>query len=252
MVSTGQMTALIIAIVLPILVGAIPYYIFWRKSSRIETGMLGAIGYGVLGYFWEEIIYSFLGLVALTKMTGVLNATGGNAVFVAIVEALVSGVFVALGMYWGIYLTNTKQRSLYRSATVGIGFGIGYTLLNYGFQLYYAIKINLGTFTGDEGAKAKILATTPGSLYVSSYRNVLMVIIFMGVAFLAGKYYLEKKRLSSWLVPMLAYVLIRFTDVILNAYLSQIVARVIVCALLTVLAVASLWVIREWLRTSQK
>ena len=82
--------------------------------------MLGAIGYGIMGYFWQEIIYSFLGLLALTKMRDVLNATGGNAVVVAFVEALAGSVFVAAGLYWGVYLTNTKQRSLYRSTTVDV------------------------------------------------------------------------------------------------------------------------------------
>ncbi len=251
MVSIGQMTALIIAIVLPILIGAVPYYIFWKRSSKIETGMLGALGYGIVGYLWEEIIYSFLGLLALTNLTGLLNATGGNAFFVAVVEALISGAFVALGMYWGIYLTNTKQRSIYRSATVGIGFGIGYTLLNYGFQMYYVVKINTGTYTGDAAAKDRILSTSPASLYVSSYRNVLMVLIFMGMAFLAGKYYLEKKRLVCFMVPLLAYVFIRFTDVILNAYLPQLAARIIVCILLTALAVACLWFVRGEMQKPQ-
>ena len=251
MVTTGQMTGLIMAILLPILAGAIPYYLFWKRSSKIETGMMGAVAYGILGYFWEEIIYSFLGLVALTKMTGLLNATGGNAIFVAIVEALVSSIFVALGLYWGIYLTNTKQRSLYRSATVGIGFGIGYTLLSYGFQLYYAIQINRGTFTGTEGAKTSILAKSPDSFYVASYRNILMVIIFMGVALLAGKYHLEKKRLLAWLVPMVVYIFVRFTDVMLNTYLSQAVASTIMCVILTALAAACLWLVQGWLRTGE-
>ena len=61
--------------------------------------MLGAIGYGIMGYFWQEIIYSFLGLLALTKMRDVLNATGGNAVVVAFVEALAGSVFVAAGRF---------------------------------------------------------------------------------------------------------------------------------------------------------
>lgn len=251
MVTTGQMTGFVMAVVLPILAGAIPYYLFWKKSSKIETGMMGAIGYGILGYFWEEIIYSFLGLVALTKLGGLLNATGGNAVIVAAIEALLSGIFVALGLYWGIYLTNTKQQSLYRSATVGIGFGVGYALLTYGFQLFYAIKINRGTFSGTEGAKAAILKTSVASLCLASYRNILMVMIFMGVALLAGKYYLEKKRLTAWLVPLLAYVFIRFTDVLMNTYFSQTVARVVVSVILTGLTVACIWMLKGWMRTGE-
>lgn len=87
MVSTGQMMGYVMAILLPLIAVLIPFYILWKQSSKVERGMLGAIGYGIMGYFWQEIIYSFLGLLALTKMRDVLNATGGNAVVVAFVEA---------------------------------------------------------------------------------------------------------------------------------------------------------------------
>lgn len=249
--TTGQMTGLIVAIVLPILAGMIPYYIFWRRSSKVEAGMLGALTYGVLGYFWEEIIYSFLGLVVLTNMTGMLNATGGNAVFVAFVEALASGLFVAVGLYWGIYLTNTKQRSLYRSSVVGIGFGIGAALLNYGFQLYYAIRINMGIFTGDDKARENILSVSSASLYVAAYRNVMIVLVFMGTALLMGNFYLEKKRLLSFLVPVIIWLFLRFTDVLLNTFASEMVAKISYCVIVTVLAAGSLWMVRLWLRTGE-
>lgn len=248
MVTTGQMTGYVMATMLPVLAGLIPYYLFWKRSSKIERGMLGALGYGAMGYFWQKIIYSVLGMIALTKMIGFLNATGGNAVFVAFVEALAGGLFTALGLYWGIYLTNTKQRSMYRSTTVGIGFGIGSALLSYGFQLYYAIRIQSGTFTGTDKAKAGILAASTSSLYVDAYRNVLIVMIYMGVAFLMGKFYLEKNRLSSWLVPILVYLLIRFTEVILITYIPVVAAKTIFCVLLTLMAAASLWMINQWLK----
>lgn len=146
----------------------------------------------------------------------------------------------------GIYLTNTKQQSLYRSATVGIGFGIGYSILSYGFDLYYAIQINSGTYTGTEAAKTKLLTMSPGMLYVSSYRNILMVIIFMGIAFAIGKYYLEKNYVRACAVPVLVYVFMRFTDVILNTYCPMGVARTVICVILTLMSAAVIWLWRHW------
>lgn len=251
MVTTGQMTGLIMAIVLPILVGIIPYYLFWKRSSKIENGMVGAVGYGILGFFWQEIIYSFLSMMALKHMIGVFNTIGGSAILVAAVEALLRGVFVVLGLYWGVYLTNTKQRSLYRSATVGIGFGIGDALLSYGFQLYYAIRINLGIFTGEEEAKARILETSTGSLYIGAYRGMLMVIIFMGMALVMGNYHLEKKHKLAWGIPLVVYVFLRFTEVLLNTYISVLITRIIICVLLTAFAGAALWIVRGWLQTGK-
>lgn len=251
MVTTEQMTGLILATLFPVLAGLIFYYKLWKKSSKIEGGMLGALAYGALGYFWQEIIYSFLGLVALTKMTGILNATGGNGVVVAFVEALAGSLFVAVGLYWGVYLTNTKQHSLFRSATVGVGFGVGMALLKYGFQLYYAVKINMGTFSGTSVSREAILTTPAASHYLAAYRNILIVIIYMGVALLLGKFYLEKNRLSSWLVPVLAYVFMRFTEVLLYTYAPEIVAKVIYSVILTVLAAGSFLMVTQWMKTGK-
>ena len=223
MVSTGQMMGYVMAILLPLIAVLIPFYILWKQSSKVERGMLGAIGYGIMGYFWQEIIYSFLGLLALTKMRDVLNATGGNAVVVAFVEALAGSVFVAAGLYWGVYLTNTKQRSLYRSTTVGLGFGLGAALLTYGFQLYYAIRINVGAFTGTDMAKASILSN-----------------------------YLEKKRLAAWLTPIIVYVFIRFTDVILNTYAPALVAKIVYMVVLAFVAAVSVWMVRNWYQSEKQ
>lgn len=251
MVTTGQLTGLIMAIVLPILAGAVPFFLFWKRSSRIENGMVGAVAYGIVGYFWQGILYSVLSMIAITSMVGVFNTIGSSAILVAIVEALLRGIFVILGLYWGVYLTNTKQRSLYRSASVGIGFGIGDALLSYGFQLYYAVRINLGIFTGGEEVKTSILSTSMGSLCVGTYRGILMVIIFMGMALVMGDYYLEKKFKQAWGVPLIVYVFLRFTEVILNTYISVLITRIIMCVLLTVFAVAALWIVRGWLQTGK-
>lgn len=42
-----------------------------------------------------------------------------------------------------------------------------------------------------------------------------------------GKNYLEKKRLAAWLTPIIVYVFIRFTDVILNTYAPALVAKIV-------------------------
>ena len=219
MVSTGQMMGYVMAILLPLIAVLIPFYILWKQSSKVERGMLGAIGYGIMGYFWQEIIYSFLGLLALTKMRDVLNATGGNAVVVAFVEALA---------------------------------GLGAALLTYGFQLYYAIRINVGAFTGTDMAKASILSTSTASLYLDAVRNILVVLVYMGVAFLVGKNYLEKKRLAAWLTPIIVYVFIRFTDVILNTYAPALVAKIVYMVVLAFVAAISVWLVRNWYQSEKQ
>ena len=169
-----------------------------------------------------------------------------------VVYAPCCSVFVAAGLYWGVYLTNTKQRSLYRSTTVGLGFGLGAALLTYGFQLYYAIRINVGAFTGTDMAKASILSTSTASLYLDAVRNILVVLVYMGVAFLVGKNYLEKKRLAAWLTPIIVYVFIRFTDVILNTYAPALVAKIVYMVVLAFVAAVSVWIVRNWYQSEKQ
>ena len=57
MVSSGQFVGMGMAIVLPVLVVAVLYIIVNRHSRKIETGMMGAVGYGALGYLWQQLLY---------------------------------------------------------------------------------------------------------------------------------------------------------------------------------------------------
>ena len=125
-------------------------------------------------------------------------------------------------------------------------------LLTYGFQLYYAIRINVGAFTGTDMAKASILSTSTASLYLDAVRNILVVLVYMGVAFLVGKNYLEKKRLAAWLTPIIVYVFIRFTDVILNTYAPALVAKIVYMVVLAFVAAVSVWMVRNWYQSEKQ
>ena len=110
MVSTGQMMGYVMAILSPLIAVLIPFYILWKQSSKVERGMLGAIGYGIMGYFWQEIIYSFLGLLALTKMRDVLKCDRWKCGCGCFCRSACRQYFCCkAGLYWGVYLTNTKR-----------------------------------------------------------------------------------------------------------------------------------------------
>lgn len=245
MVSTGQMMGYVMAILLPLIAVLIPFYILWKQSSKVERGMLGAIGYGIMGYFWQKIIYYFLKKLAL-------SANIGNLDVLAVVDVLVSGIFVAAGLYWGVYLTNTKQRSLYRSTTVGLGFGLGVALFYYGLPFYYAIRINVGAYTGTDTAKAIILSTSTASLYLDAVRNILWVLVYMGVAFWVGKNHLEKKRLTAWLMPIIVDAFIRVTKAILDTYAPALVAEIVYMVVLAFVAAVSVWMVRNWYQSEKQ
>ena len=100
-------------------------------------------------------------------------------------------------------------------------------------------------------AKASILSTSTASLYLDAIRNILVVLVYMGVAFLVGKNYLEKKRLAAWLTPIIVYVFIRFTDVILNTYAPALVAKIVYMVVLAFVAAVSVWMVRNWYQSEK-
>ncbi len=242
MVSSGQFVGMGMAIVLPVLVVAVLYIIVNRHSRKIETGMMGAVGYGALGYLWQQLLY-LMAVVMLTNQAWLRNAIGSHFVISAVVYGFVCSIFVALGMYWGIYLTNQKQRSIYRSITIGIGFGLGNIAWNilapYSMSLYDAIRINAGTFNGNEKTRESILTTASATMYLDALKCVLLLVIYMGVAYMMADLYLKGKKWQAGAVPVAAQLVISLSNAFMRQYLPELAARIGIYAVLALFAAAS-------------
>lgn len=254
MVSTGQMVGMAVAILLPVLVAVFLGVVIGRHSRKIETGMLGAVAYGFLGFLWQQLFYLVM-IVVLTNFGWLRNAIGSYYVISAFVYGLVCSAFVALGLYWGIYLTNQKQRSLFRSTTIGVGFGLGNIAWNivapYGMSLYYSIQINAGSFAGSTETKASILATASSTMYLDSLKCILFLIVYMGVAHLMSKYYLEGNKIYAWGVPVVVQLFISLTNALMKQYLPEIAAKIGIYVVLALLSAASVWMVWNWLKESR-
>lgn len=233
---------------------AVPYIMIKRRSSKLETGLPGAIGYGFLGYVWQYVIYMFLGYLTgyfFLKM-GVWNEITG--ILLRVVLTLVSTLCTAVSLYWGIYLTNQKQISIYRSAAVGIGFSLGKMgidlIFPYVSSVYFSFQINNGTFAADSNIETSILASTPGSLIIGTYKCLLMFVIIFAIALIMGKYYIEKNRRMVWLSVLCIYEV----TMLLNFILMQVpgvfsdIAFIIV---FTVIAAAAGLVLWNWFKTDE-
>ena len=62
MVSTINMVLMLVCVVVGIAAAAVPYLMINKRSSALETGLPGAVGYGVLGYVWQYVLYMFGGV----------------------------------------------------------------------------------------------------------------------------------------------------------------------------------------------
>ena len=233
---------MVLACLLPISVAAVLYWFVNKHSRKIETGMAGAAGYGILGFIWQQLIY-LMAVVLLTNQAWLYRAIGKNFVLSALVYGVVCSIFVALGMYWGIYLTNQKQKSMFRSMTIGIGFGLGNAAWNilapYGMSLYDAIRINAGTFSGTEKTKASILATSSTKMYLDAFKCILLILIYWGVAYGMAELYMQGKKIHAAAVPVAVQLVISLTNAFMRQYLPELAAHIGIYIVLALLAAAA-------------
>ena len=216
--------------------------------------MLGALGYGFAGYIWQYLFYMFLGAFVLGAFMKAPQSAFLSAVS-SFVLTLISSVFAVLSIYWGIYLTNQKQISIYRSATVGLGFALGKTavdlIYSYGYSIFAALQINQGTFRGEESLKESILNTSAGSLIAGTYKCFLMLIIVFAIALVMGKYYTSKNRAMTWISGLIMYEAVTLLNVIVRGILPGDTGNVIFMVLLTVLAAGAAGILRHWFKTGE-
>lgn len=222
------------------------------RSSKIESGLSGAVGYGVLGYVWQYVFYLFIGAFLMSA-----PIAGNEIVWTVIVQfllTLVSTGCTAASLYWGIYLTNQKQISLYRSAAVGIGFSLGKIGIElvypYAYSLYLSVQMNAGTCQADELIQQSILSTTAGSLISGLYKCLLMFVIIFVIALIMGKYYIQDNKKMTWLFVIGVYEAIMIINVVLR-YLfrtTELGTDIALMIVLTLIAAAAGVILWHWYR----
>lgn len=253
MVSTVTIVMMAVCVLISITALVIPFMMIRKRSSKIEAGIIGALGYGILGYIWQYVFYMFAGLFVAR-----LSVPGGERVREVVISVLltfVSTALTALSLYWGIYLTNQKQLSLYRSAAVGIGFSLGKIGIDliypYIASMYYAIQINRGTCQAPEVVQKVILETTVGSLLSGMYKCLVMFAIIFAIALIMGHYHIQKDKKMTWLSVICIYEAVMLINVVLlqifrDGWEAGQDAAIMVA--LTVVAAAGVLILYNWLR----
>lgn len=260
MVSMTTIVMMAFCVLVSIAALAIPFMKIRKRSSKIEAGLTGALCYGFLGYIWQYVFFLFAG-VFLAKLP-VTDNERVREVVVSILLTLVNTALTALSLYWGIYLTNQKQLSLYRSAAVGIGFSLGKIGIDliypYITSIYFSFQINQGTFqAADQTAEAiriSILETTVGSLLSGTYKCMLMFVIIFAAALIMGHYYIQKNQKMAWLSVFCIYETVTLVNVILLQIFRdgpEVVKEAASMAALTVIAVAGGIVLYHWFRRDE-
>ncbi len=256
MVSIVKMAVMAVCVLISIAALAIPTVQIKKRSSNIETGLAGAIGYGLLGYIWQYIFYMFAGML-IVRMNFLGNGKL-SAVVINLLLTLISTGCTALSLYWGIYLTNQKQLSIYRSAAVGIGFSLGKIgidlIYSYLYSLYFSYQINAGTYRASEEIRQSILESTIPSLVAGTYKCLLMFVIIFAIALLMGHFYIAGNKKMAWMVVLVVYEIVMLVNLALQSVFGPISATasdVSIMAVFTVFAVLAGLVLHHWFRTGE-
>lgn len=216
-----KIVSMAVCILLSITAMAIPLFMLKKRSSKIETGLLGAVAYGFLGYVWQSVLSVFL--VVLVNRLPIFGSGGFHFFAVNFLGMLCGTACTALSLFWGIYLTNQKQRSLYRSAAVGIGFSLGKTSIEYialyARDIYYSLQINNGTYQASEESdaiKRLILERSTATVFTGMYKCLVMFVIIFAIALIMGNFYLQNENKKAWLSVICLYGGVILVNIILR------------------------------------
>lgn len=246
MISQINMAGLIFAVVFSIGCGLVPFLVLWKRSAAIETGMLWALCYGALGYFWAQVLlrYSLMAVVGNLKVFVTMQKEFYlGYLFVA---TLISAGMAVLANVWALYLTNQKQKSFYRSAAVGIGYGVGGAAIFTMMPLYSAIQINSGSFAGNDALKQSIANSNTVDLFLGGYKYGALVIIGMAISLIMGKMMNEGKIQKPIYFGLIVYGLIYFIRGGFSKILPSVAYRIVDPITLTLFGAAAIYVVKNW------
>ena len=244
---------MIVCPLIALVVLGIAYYKIHKRSSKLETGLPGALGYGFLGYLWQYLIFSFLAMYFVALV--VKNAAGFTKIGASFGLTFLSTAFTIAALYWGIYLTNEKKRSIYRSAVVGIGFSLGKVAIElvffYFYSAYASIRINTGQVGKVTDYMKAIERTTIPSMLEGTYKCILMFIVIMAITLIMAKYYEERKVHHAWITGAIIYEITMLMNQLTNLIQSGTFQKIIELVVLTIMAAICGTIVWHWFKTDE-
>lgn len=145
MISNSVIVSMFITIILATAGILVPFFTVFFTARKKETGLVGSLGLGVLGYFWAQFLLPLPVLFILTKFTGFMKIYNNDKYFVVylLITAVLLSVLSALARLWCVWLMNKRTPSLYRAVCSGIGFAIFQVLSIVGSYFTYIKYANI-------------------------------------------------------------------------------------------------------------
>ena len=254
MISIGQMIGMILAIVIPVMTGII-LFLHIRKELKVK-GLLFTACYGIVGYIWQAWIYVMVyGWVGAMIMQSSWFETGIGDVVKQMIIAACYALLTAGGLYWAVYLANMRESRVERGISVGLGFGLAYSVWNYmlvyGAPLIIGFQLWFGSYAGSEETKQRVLGLSTGNMYLFLLECILFMLILTATTLVMGQYHQQVSRLKMFGIAFISQFLIKFLNTLLPTILPDAVSMVVYHVLMISAALYSLWIIMSYLKTKQ-
>ncbi len=254
MISNGQMVGMILAIVVPIMIGIV-VFLHIKKELKVK-GLFFTACYGAVGYLWEAWIYAMAyNWLSAWMIQEDWFLTGFGDIVRQVIVSLMYAVFVAGGLYWAVFLANMRESDVRRGTTVGLGFGVCYTVWNYilvyGAPIIYGFQMKFGGFSESEEIKQKVLGLQVENMYLFALDTVLFTLILIGTTLVMGYYHQHGNKGRMFLIVFVSQFVIKFFNTLFPTLLPDMVSTVLYHALMSVAAVYSMWILLTYLKTGK-
>ncbi|MBO6108476.1 MAG: hypothetical protein J6P16_03620 [Eubacterium sp.] len=251
MVTIGQLTGMLLAVIIPVMTGII-LFLHMNRELNVK-GLLLTAGYGVAGYIWEAWIYVMAyGWVGAVIMQYRFFDDGFGSVLKQLIIAVVYALLTALGLVWAVYLSNMRERRMERGIPVGVGFGMAYSVWNYvlvyGAPLVIGFQMKFGVFGGSEETREKVLGLSTRNMYLFTLDNIIFILILLGTTLLMSKVHAEGRRGLMFMIPFISQFLIKFLNTWLPSVMPEVISVVLYHLLTGSAALWSLWIWLDFLK----
>jgi len=266
MVSTSTIIAVIVTLLLSLFLPIIVWIIYGirNKGKGVWTAWL----LGAAGFFVLQMLIRIPILNALSGNSDFQKFAEKNFLMYCFILAFTAGLFEVIGRY-GVAKILRKKLTYERGVAAGLGHGgieaiiiVGLTYIN---NLIYIVMINTGGFdimteqvqnqgidvSGLVTVKETLLHSSSGIFYLAGYERVLTMILHLALSLLVFYFVFKGKDLIGIIVCLVIHTFVDFTVVVTNGmsteYLgnifSQTTAYIVLYAFLTVIAIASAFII---------
>lgn len=269
MVSNASIIAIFVTLFISLFLPLIIWVIYGaaNKNKGIWTAWL----LGAAGFFVTQIMVRVPIVSILSSTEGFNSFVENNYVLYGFILAFTAGLFELVGRY-AVAKIMSKNLTPERSLAAGLGHGgieaIVIIGMSYIANLIMALMINGGAFdtiiqaTMQQGAdaatlealelvKTQLVETSSGLIYLAGFERILTMIFHAAMTMIVCYYVSRKKDIIGILVCLAMHTALDFSLPIINGMatdylgnvISQNTAYILLYSLLTVFAIASVFII---------